>query len=318
MLGLWLALLSLWIVSVGLLYVGSRLALKVAPHKASLLGVPRKERQLAAADPPNVGRLIVTIVILLAFATVMLYGVRAVGETDWIRTAVAAAVLALAIGTASDHKLVWYLHSLVVLVAVSVVAAWFVYPVWLTTNLLIGLIIAGLLVVVQPRLSFRHIAVVGVAMALLYDIIQVFGTGAMVETAAVAVKNDLPMLLALPQLDASSWSAFLTAPPVFFLGGGDIFLPALLVVVAGRVAQRTSRPWVYRSGVIGFTVGLLVALLAATVLEVGQPATIYTIPAVVIAVLIAAYRGGVLRELAVVQPLHRTLPEQMQHRCTES
>jgi presenilin-like A22 family membrane protease len=162
---------------------------------------------------------------------------------------------------------------------------------WLLTNLMVVLAILNGLVFLRRNWSFARLAVIGVAITLLYDAIQVFYTGAMDQLIKPAVHESLPVLLVIPrQLNPVS-------EPAAFIGAGDIIIPGILVVAAAFIGARIGQSRLYWWSLAGYAIGLTVTIIMSVAFDATQPALIYLMPGVIGGVCLAAWRGGVLPEL---------------------
>lgn len=155
-----------------------------------------------------------------------------------------------------------------------------------------------------------------------YDIFWVFGSkrvfGANVMVT-VAKKFDGPIKLLFPKAQGFRWAAAVRSLPTrefSMLGLGDIVIPGLFVALLLRWDMRHTpvapapaegeeaapptlvgpRPY-YHTVLVGYTVGLVVTLVALNVFDAAQPALLYIVPACLLAsVGLALYRGE-MREL---------------------
>lgn len=155
-----------------------------------------------------------------------------------------------------------------------------------------------------------------------YDIFWVFGSkrvfGANVMVT-VAKKFDGPIKLLFPKAQGFRWAAMVRSLPTrefSMLGLGDIVVPGLFVALLLRWDMRHTpvapapadgeeavpptlvgpRPYYY-TVLVGYTVGLVVTLVALNVFDAAQPALLYIVPACLLAsVGLALYRGE-MREL---------------------
>jgi|GEM_PF-2750541 len=211
-------------------------------------------------------------------------------------------------------------YCLLLLLDCSVLLAWAIWQGWLLVDLLAVLLVLLLLLALQPRLSFLRLSVSLALLAGLYDAVQVYGTGNMAHVAqqvsnlhsASGKSVRLPLLLIIP----SGWSG--GAPPTAELGVGDLVISGLLVIVAARAAQRSCQPALYWAALGGFVCGLLGAWLAVRLTDSGQPATIYLVPAIVLAVCLAAWRTGNWQQLKAKPYDYLPVPEKPRRRRRQS
>ncbi|GAB0490881.1 hypothetical protein MMPV_002121 [Pyropia vietnamensis] len=155
-----------------------------------------------------------------------------------------------------------------------------------------------------------------------YDIFWVFGSkrvfGANVMVT-VAKKFDGPIKLLFPKAQGFRWAAAVRSLPArefSMLGLGDIVIPGLFVALLLRWDMRHTpvapapteggeavtpalvgpRPY-YHVVLVGYTIGLIVTLVALNVFDAAQPALLYIVPACLLgSVGLALYRGE-MREL---------------------
>ena len=197
----------------------------------------------------------------------------------------------------------------------GVVAAgvWFVLrhsplPVWPLHDVLSLALCLQILQTV--RFADVKVSSVLLSLALLYDIFWVFispllfSDNVMIATATgmghdwgnstdLPPAEMLPMLVVVPKVH--DW-----AGGESLLGLGDIVLPGLLVAFALRVDVVKRLRWnhgYFVPMVVGYGVGLAVAIVASMLMQMGQPALLYLVPCTLWPFLILAARRGHLREL---------------------
>jgi hypothetical protein len=176
-------------------------------------------------------------------------------------------------------------------VLLAVIGAWLVWPDWLTLSLVTSIWVVTVISTVQVAAPFVTAAVAATAVAFGFDFVQVFLTGSMVHVANAAISGQVPILIEVPQHLA------LTAPSAFGLGQSDVAIPGVLLVIAGRMAQRTGKRVLYWAAAGGYGAGLAAALAAAVTWNTDLPALIFVIPGLVTAVLVTARRCGAWEEL---------------------
>ena len=160
------------------------------------------------------------------------------------------------------------------------------------------------------RFADVKVSSVLLSLALLYDIFWVFispllfSDNVMIATATgmghdwgnstdLPPAEMLPMLVVVPKVH--DW-----AGGESLLGLGDIVLPGLLVAFALRVDVVKRLRWnhgYFVPMVVGYGVGLAVAIVASMLMQMGQPALLYLVPCTLWPFLILAARRGHLREL---------------------
>lgn len=174
----------------------------------------------------------------------------------------------------------------------GVVTLWNLYPNWLTASLLSVLITIWGLYTIQPLWSFLRVTGVLLVVALCYDVVQTLATSSMIRYAERAVTISWPGLIRIP-LHITSLTA-IQGPAI---GAGDLLIPGILAVIAGRIAQRSGARSILWAALIGFAAGVLLALVVVTILDIPQPATIFTVPGVALPVWLTARHNGVQAEL---------------------
>ena len=144
------------------------------------------------------------------------------------------------------------------------------------------------------KISSGKISVVLLMLFFLYDIFYVFGSkyltkdrkSVMVEIAtgkAGKANEELPMLLKLPKFITSALAQCLTNN-YSLLGFGDIILPGLHIGFCASFdaissLQNSVKQHVYYiSGLVAYSVGLIITLLVVNVAKIGQPALLYLVP----------------------------------------
>lgn len=103
----------------------------------------------------------------------------------------------------------------------------------------------------------------------------------------------LPMLLKVPML--VDWSGGVT-----LLGLGDIVLPGLLLSFALRAdyMKRASCKWgYYWLMCLGYWLGLIMAIVASRMMQMGQPALLYLVPCTLIPFALLAWNRGEFAEM---------------------
>ncbi|TYZ69366.1 hypothetical protein PybrP1_001356 [[Pythium] brassicae (nom. inval.)] len=102
----------------------------------------------------------------------------------------------------------------------------------------------------------------------------------------------MPMLLVLPRI--MDWVG-----GVSMLGLGDIIIPGLLLSFALRFdySPRSLGEGYYRSVCIGYAVGLGLANIAVSVMQMGQPALMYLVPTTLGTVVALAWKNGDLKAM---------------------
>jgi presenilin-like A22 family membrane protease len=177
----------------------------------------------------------------------------------------------------------------------AMVAAWLLWPGWLTLSLVSAIWIVAFIFVVQFSFPFISAAAIATVIALGYDYVQVFVTGGMLHAAGKAVHSQLPVMIQVPAHLA------LTSPPSFIIGLGDVAIPGILVVIAGRIGQRSGQRF-FLAAIGGYAVGLAADFAVMTTANTALPALVFLSPGVVGAVLVTAWRRGAWNELRLKTP----------------
>lgn len=178
---------------------------------------------------------------------------------------------------------------------------------WITNDICTLTFVFMYGVMVQPRVSFTRLSIILFIGAMLYDAVQVYGTGAMqqsVEHAAAKPTGLAGMAFVIPE-NLSQAVVDLQHGGAALIGTGDIVLGCIMAVSAGRVAQRTNVPRIRWAAYCGFVLALVLGLGAALIFNVDQPATIYLVPCIWLLVLLAAWRAGVADELKLPLRQHK-------------
>lgn len=286
------AYLTLNIAAVLLLWAGTRLALSKPPPESAF-----SRRR----DPESTRATVSRAMVIVGGATLSLAVLSLAGGV-YLQHVSLTAVIFMVAAVAGGLQLTRYYvpprWRAAVSAALALCAlAWLTWPGWATADLLAAVIAVQIIAVGQFAWSFRTLAVTGLAVAGCYDAVQVWVTHGIVKTAqphGAGINAWLPLLLYAPA--RTGWHAPLAA----VLGVGDIVIPGLLIVAAGRAAQVTGRPGLYRAAVAAFAAGLAV-VTTVLLLDGGAafPVTVVTIPAVVAAVYLVASRTGTRPALAV-------------------
>lgn len=201
-------------------------------------------------------------------------------------------------------RLSWAKVGLILGVIAAAIAWWALYQSWLTVDLLAVISVILAMHWFQPRVTFMTAWIASVIIAVLYDLVQVFGTGNM-EKAAIRSLGALhpangnvdgwvqPLMLVIPN------GVSLDAPGATFLGLGDIVGSGILLVIVARASKRSGNWRLYQAALAGFAVGMLLCLVVRSYFLAGQPATIYLFPFIGFAVIWAARKAELTKELHI-------------------
>ena len=289
----------LFALAVALIWAGTRLALSRPPGTAST-GLGQASGQ---PDRPGRGQTLARSLGVVAGLTVTL-AVLGVSSAVHVH-GVSGLMLLIVISAVAGCWQITRTHltgaaGIAAAVALGAAAlAWLAWPGWATATALAVLITVQAVPLLEFGWSFASLAWAGLAVAAGYDAVQVWLTHNIMAVAQPGGPHPawLPIMYYMP----ASWH--LAAPPVQILGAGDVMLPAVLVVAAGRVAARAGKPVILRAAIAAYAAGL-VLVFAVVAVDGGAafPVTVITIPAVIAAVLAAASAAGVRPLLATTAP----------------
>ncbi len=161
---------------------------------------------------------------------------------------------------------------------------WLLWPNLLTANLYAVLLAIGISLTPPLQTSFTRLSFVATFVAICYDYVHVYGTGLMLKGIGTIENNHLPALIIIPK------TLSLTAPRASAIGIGDIVIPAILAASAVRIGYKAGHTRYLWASVVGYAFGLGLTVTALYVLRTSQPALIYLIPSVVVAVMLTAWR----------------------------
>lgn len=126
--------------------------------------------------------------------------------------------------------------SLAFVLAISLVALRYIFPLVIVQNIIFMLGIAGVAAALGSATPWQTMAIV-LAVLAVYDIIAVYGTRHMVTMFKGLLERGVIFALVLPERPAMFFSPLNKVQPgagFFFLGSGDIALPAIFVASAFR------------------------------------------------------------------------------------
>jgi hypothetical protein len=161
-------------------------------------------------------------------------------------------------------------------------AFWLFYPNWLTFD--IGASVAAIWLLIGVRLANFSTAFLGSIFATGLDLELVRGNGWLIRLITAA--KDVPLSLIQPV------SLSVHAHASFSLGLGDIVVPGTVVLLAFETARLYKNNAVVYGSVIGYMVGLLMAVMALRITGHPQPATIYLLPCTLLGFAIPAAMMG--------------------------
>ncbi|XP_065302854.1 uncharacterized protein [Dermacentor albipictus] len=147
--------------------------------------------------------------------------------------------------------------------------------------------------------NFKIIALISILL-FLDDIFMVFITSlltkdvSVMESVAMGVQ-DLPVLMRVPHFFPGE-SAVCNGSAMF-LGYGDIAVPGLAVAYCRSydIIVKKGLPWYFLLAIVCYAAGLIMALTASSLMDTGQPALLYLVPAILLPVILLAWCRGDLK-----------------------
>jgi hypothetical protein len=275
----------LFIVVMGVLVAGTRLALARPPHWFLLA----RDHDLKP--------------FTTALAVLSVAGAFLVIEVPFVEagTYLAAAVVLIALFTMSAARS-WPVRAAIGTVSAVAGLAWAVELSWLTYSLAAVFVSIAVITVVRPRLPF-WLAAAAMILISADDFIQVSVTQAAVraDTAADPFMGNAPIrsgIVGIPGVIGIPGHLALLSHYLLVLGIGDVTLPGMLIVIAGRAGQLAGTSRLYTAAVAGYGAGLAVCLSVAATAGAAVPATVFLVPGVIVAVAVTARQTGVWSALA--------------------
>ena len=188
------------------------------------------------------------------------------------------------------EELVIDTQDIIAIVAVSpLVIGYLLTKHWVISNVF-GLALSVHALENMPVGNFK-IAIGLLAGLLVYDVFFVFGTDVMLT---VAKNIDGPIKLLFPK-EAGGFS---------MIGLGDIIMPGILIAMALRYdlfrLHKNEKPGAnlyFNSCIVGYAVGIVITLVAMSIMDKEQPALLYLVPTTVVAVLLCAVASKELSQL---------------------
>ncbi len=287
------AIAIMFFMATTLLWASTRLALRISPYTLrdgqDIDGAPRTRKDWFKMAAAAVG----VVAVASIFLKLLPYIDDLIGLKGYLAFTLVMLCIGIFRGEVGMSK-PW--RVVVSLCALALSTYWFIVPSWFSANLVAFGILFFIVYNIELRMSFMtasfmKMAIVLVALAFGYDFVQVFLSSSMEAAANLAIEDSVPMLITIPA------SLSLHAPMAAGLGVGDIVFPALLVIMAGRISQRTNCRQIYRSAILGYALGLLAADAAIVLFNTGQPATIYLFPMIIGSVWLSARKHGVSYQL---------------------
>ncbi|XP_077484698.1 uncharacterized protein LOC144094649 [Amblyomma americanum] len=192
-------------------------------------------------------------------------------------------------------------HHIVIWCAVTIPLTWVTFRkahhAWILQNILGSSFAVNILRCVQLP-NFKIITLLSVLL-FFYDIFMVFVTSilskdvSVMESVAKGVE-DLPVLMRVPLF--FSGDAIACSASALILGYGDIAVPGMAVAYChsyDSIVKR--RPWYFLLAIACYGAGLVLTFHIGHMMDRGQPALLYLVPAVLIPVILLAWCRGDLR-----------------------
>ncbi|KAL1417952.1 hypothetical protein MTO96_006018 [Rhipicephalus appendiculatus] len=194
-------------------------------------------------------------------------------------------------------------HHIVIWLAVSIPIVWVVFRksehAWILQDFLGSAFAINILRCVH----FPNFKIITLISVLLFfdDIFMVFITSlltkdvSVMESVALGVQ-DLPVLMRVPYFFPGE-SAVCNGN-IMFLGYGDIAVPGLAVAYCRSydVIVKKGVPWYFLLAIVCYAAGLVMAMTASRLMNTGQPALLYLIPAILLPVILLAWCRGDLKK----------------------
>jgi presenilin-like A22 family membrane protease len=179
---------------------------------------------------------------------------------------------------------------------------WILAASWWTYSIAAAFMAIAIITIVRPRLSFWLTATVMAVLAV-WDFIQVSVTHATVRAVVAAdpfisVATPSTHAAGVPGLIGIAGQATLVSPYAVALGVGDVTLPGILIVIAGRAGRQVGTSRLYVAAISGYAIGLAACLAVPASVSTALPALVFLIPGVIVAVALTARRAGAWSALA--------------------
>ena len=173
---------------------------------------------------------------------------------------------------------------------------WLNSPNWIINNIIAIVLMLNALMFF-PRISIKTLILFSLAL-FCYDMIAVYFMDIMVETATIALENNIPLLITIPKSLSLSEEG-----RIFALGLGDIVLPGILIKEEICRAKESALPRVMGLPLmptvlfVGYVIGLFLAFLARLITQSPQPALVFIVPVMLILLFLAYYKTGTLKAI---------------------
>ncbi|CDW78511.1 signal peptide peptidase [Stylonychia lemnae] len=182
------------------------------------------------------------------------------------------------------------------LIGMILSGAWYFTHNWLLNNLLAVMLALTFLKTIRLTTLMPGMLLLG--LLFFYDIFWVFlspyfTTGGKSVMVVVATGLDIPIKIVMPHLTSSYPTTACS-----LLGLGDILIPGIFVCFMARFGSEVAKSNAYfYSAIISYSIALLCCGVSLWVFKAAQPALLYIVPALYIAVLSTGYARGEIHKL---------------------
>jgi hypothetical protein len=229
----------------------------------------------------------------------LLWPVRAPAGTPYV-TITVTAVLAVLFGLSVARSRWW----VVVYAAWAVAAgAWLFEASWETYTIAAAATVIMLFALVRPGFSFWEASVL-LGLCSAWDAYNLFAAHAAAAASAASADPFAPggilrgPIAGIPEFIGIAARLAPVSTYVTGLGIGDVALPGLLIVAAGRAGKLAGTPWLYRAAMGAYAAALAAVMVISHVTGAAVPALPFATLAIVPAVALAAWRTGAWRSLS--------------------
>jgi presenilin-like A22 family membrane protease len=176
-------------------------------------------------------------------------------------------------------------------IAAVLVLEQYLHPHWLLRDVIAGLVTMSILMNLR-KIGLRTLVMIGIALVI-YDALNVYGTGFMIDAAQVQAIEGVPMAVEVPK--------------AFSIGNGDIILPGLWIMLAFRMAKIHGKKRVVVTTMLGNVIGWGAAFFVLVLSEYPVPALVCLIPCTAVGYLITAVPQK------LVEPLDQQVDDEAHH-----
>ncbi|HEY1619387.1 MAG TPA: hypothetical protein VGG25_17325 [Streptosporangiaceae bacterium] len=269
---------------------GSRLALRRPPNWA------------AGPFGPVIRYVLTAIIMACVMLTTgaLIWPMRAPAGTPYV-TITVTSILAVLFGRSAAPVFPW---RVVVYAAWAVAAgAWLFEASWETYTTAAVATVIMLFALVRPGFSFWEASVL-LALCSAWDAWNLFAAHAAAAASAASADPFAPggilhgPIAGIPEFIGIAGHLAPVSTYVTGLGIGDVALPGLLIVAAGRAGKLAGTPWLYRAAMGAYAAALAAVMVISHVTGASMPALPFATVAVVPAVALTAWRTGAWRSLS--------------------